>query len=226
VQSAIVPPFGQIEFGDLHRVVPISAAFGFDRGTPIDRYYIEQFLARHAVDISGRVLEVGDDTYSRRFGGARVTQQDVLHVHGGNRGVTLVGDITEPGVLPNSAFDCMVLTQTLHLIYDMRAAVEKIFDALKPSGILLLTVPGISQIDRGEWRESWYWSLTTASARRLFAEVLGADAVDVESFGNVFAATAFLQGIALEEVDKTDLDFQDAAYPVTITVRARKAHDA
>ena len=49
---------------------PVSRSFGFDRGTPVDRRYIEQFLARHAAAIRGDVLEVGDDGYTRRFGGA------------------------------------------------------------------------------------------------------------------------------------------------------------
>ena len=51
--------------------------FGHDRGLPIDRHYVEGFLARYAADIQGRVLEIGDDAYSRRFGAARITQQDI-----------------------------------------------------------------------------------------------------------------------------------------------------
>ena len=47
----------------------LSRDFGFDRGTPIDRYYIESFLSTHASDIRGHVLEVADNTYTRRFGG-------------------------------------------------------------------------------------------------------------------------------------------------------------
>jgi SAM-dependent methyltransferase len=225
-RSAAAPPVGQVHFGDLYRLVPVSLHFGFDRGTPIDRYYIEGFLARHRADISGRVLEVGDDAYSRRFGGIRVAHQDILHVHRGNPQATLIGDISDPGILPAATFDCMIITQTLHLIYDMRSAVQNMHHALKPDGVLLLTVPGISQIERGEWGKSWYWSLSPVSAQRLFGDVFGADAVDVESYGNVFAATAFLQGIALEEVDAADLDVADAAYPVTIAVRARKTKNA
>ena len=39
---------------------PVSDHWGWDRGTPVDRYYIEQFLAEHAADVRGRVLEVKD----------------------------------------------------------------------------------------------------------------------------------------------------------------------
>ena len=56
----------------------------------------------------------------------------------------------------------------------MPAAVAEMRRALKPGGVALVTVPGISQIDRGEWGESWYWSLTRASALRLFGDVFGA----------------------------------------------------
>jgi hypothetical protein len=217
-----VPPVGRVRLGDLHRVNPISQCFGFDRGLPIDRYYIERFLGRHASEIAGRVLEVGDDTYTRQFGGSRVSRSDVLHVHRGNPRATIVGDLTDPEVLSENAFDCIVLTQTLQLIYDARLAIARIHRALAPGGVVLVTAPGISPIDRGEWGKTWFWSFTPAALQRLFGGVFGADAVMLEEYGNVFAATAFLQGLAVEEVDTTDLDPVDHAYPVIVALRARK----
>ena len=69
----------KVEFNDLTRNRPVSTSFGCDRGTPIDRYYIEKFLAAQADLIRGRVLEVGEDTYSRRFGGGQVESFEVLN---------------------------------------------------------------------------------------------------------------------------------------------------
>lgn len=215
-------PFGRFNFGDFGRTQPVSGQFGFDRGKPIDRYYIEAFLARQGADIRGRTLEIGDDSYTRQFGGSRVLQADVLHVNADNPQATIVGDLSVPDTLPEAAFDCLVLTQTLHLIYDMRAAVAEMHKALKPGGVVLLTVPGISQVDRGEWGSTWYWALTPAAATRLFTDVFGPENVEVESHGNVYAATAFLQGLAFEEVDRGKLDIADPAYPVVVTVRAQK----
>lgn len=217
-----VPSVGDIRFGDLGGIAPISRDFGFDRGTPIDRYYIERFLERHASEIVGRVLEIGGDEYTRRFGAARVTRADVLHVHSGNPRATIVGDLTDPLVLPESAFDCIVLTQTLQLIYDIRPAVAALHRALAPGGVVLVTAPGISQIDRGEWGRSWFWSFTPAALERLFTECFGRDEVLVEHHGNVFAATAFLQGLAVGEVETAKLDHLDRSYPVIVAVRARK----
>jgi SAM-dependent methyltransferase len=217
-----VPPVGRVRVGDLRRLRPISDSFGFDRGLPVDRYYIERFLARNASEILGRVLEVGDDGYTRKFGGPRVTRRDVLHVTGGNPRATFVGDVTDPRVLPDNAFNCIIFTQTLQLIYDVRAAVVQLHRALAPGGVALVTAPGISQIDRGEWENTWFWSFTPTAMERLFGDVFGSDAVMVRRYGNVFAATMFLQGLAVEELDTRDLEPIDRAYPVIVSVRARK----
>ena len=165
---------------------------------------------------------MGGDDYTRRFGRSRVTHADILHVRQGNPRATIVGDLTDPATLPESAFDCIVLTQTLHLIYDVRLAVARLYRALAPGGVVLVTAPGISQIDRGEWGDSWFWSFTTESLSRLFKDCFGPHDVLVEHYGNVFAATAFLQGLAVEEVDASKLDPLDKAYQVVVAVRARK----
>jgi SAM-dependent methyltransferase len=182
---------------------------------------VEAFLAERSADIRGRALEIGDASYCRRFG--EVTHQDVLHVDSGAPDATITGDLSQTGVLPLGVYDCMVITQTLHLIYDMRAAISEMFRALQPGGVLLLTSPGISRIDKGDWKDTWYWSLTEASIRRLVSEAFGDENCEVGVHGNVYAASCFLQGLALEEVDRKKLDVLDPGFPVILTVRARKA---
>lgn len=220
------PAIGRVRFGDFARTAPIDGEFGFGRGTPVDRFYIESFLERNRNDIAGRVLEIGNATYSQRFGAERVTLQDVLHVRPGNPDATIIGDISAADVLPRDSFDCIVLTQTLQYIYDLRAAVAQLHAALKPGGVILVTLPGISQIEPDYSEGTWYWAFTTASASRLFAEVFDAISVSVESHGNVFAAVSFLHGVALEEVPPSKLLVEDADYPVIVTLRAvrRRVH--
>jgi SAM-dependent methyltransferase len=149
--------------GDLRRMTPISPEFGFDRGRPIDRRFIENFLARHAEDIRERVLEIGDNSYTDQFGGDRVTESDVLHVSEGVPHATLIGDLEDGEHLPSGAFDSIVLTQTLHLLFDLPKAVATLHRLLKPGGVLLVTVLGVSSVDRGEWGGTWYWSFTRIS---------------------------------------------------------------
>jgi hypothetical protein len=211
-RRAYVPPTGWVRFGDLRRPQPMSRIFGYDRGQPVDRHYIERFLDAHAEDIRGRTLEAGDDSYTRRFGGERTRQRDVLHPDPDAPGATLVADLATAVQLPANAFDCVVLTQTLQLIYDLPAAIANLHRMLKPGGVLLVTVPGMSQLSEDQWRDTWCWGFTPFSAQRLFASSFGADAIAVESHGNVLAATAFLHGIAADEL----------SYPLLITVRAVK----
>ena len=207
-------------FGRASSARPLSLNFGYSRGTPIDRFYIGRFLQDHAADIRGRVLEIGDDSYSRRFGGSRVIRQDVLNLRDGLPGTTIVGDLADPCTLPTASFDCIIVAQTLHLIFDMAAAVAHIHQALRPGGVALITVPGISPIDRGEWKDNWCWSLTERSLERLLRSSFGRENVAVSANGNLFAATAFLHGAAIEEVGMHRLQPYDPAYPVTVAARA------
>ena len=222
LKRRLTPRPGAIDFGDLGGTRPVSADFGWDRGTPVDRVYVERFLAAHAGDVRGRALEIGDAGYCRRFD-TGVTRQEVLHVDPANRSATIVGDLSQPDVLAADAFDCLLITQTLHLIFDLRQAAAQLHRALAPGGVLLLTVPGITPVDRHEWGATWYWSLTPAAVRALFEPLFGADAIRIESHGNVYAATCFLQGLAAEEVDRERLYPRDAAFPVIVSLHARKA---
>jgi SAM-dependent methyltransferase len=217
------PPVGRVRFGSLRRLKPISPHWGGDRGQPIDRYYIEAFLGRHAADIRGRVLEIGDNRYTRQFGGERVTHSDVLHVAENHPQVTLIGDLTRPGDLPGDCFDAIILTQTLQTIYDVPAALATVYRALKPGGVALVTVPGISKISRYDMdRWGYYWSFTSRSVQNLFAACFPPANVQVSVQGNVLAAAAFLYGLAASELTRRELDHVDPDYELLITIRAAK----
>jgi SAM-dependent methyltransferase len=217
------PRVGAVRAGDLGSAIPVSEDFGFERGTPVDRYFIEAFLGRHASDVAGCVLEVGDDAYSKRFGQGQVSEQDVLDVTAANPRATIVSDLSRPNALPENSYDCIILTQVLHLLFDLNAATENLHRALRPGGVLLLTAPGISQIDRGGARDHWYWSFTRICLERLFGKLFLADDLEVQAVGNVYACVNFLHGLALEEVDQAKLDHLDPAFPIIVTLRARKA---
>jgi SAM-dependent methyltransferase len=218
------PPVGWVRFGNLRRVTPVSRVFGFDRGLCIDRYYIESFLARHAEDIHGCVLEVADNSYTTRFGANRVSQSDVLYLTEGNPKATIVADLSRGNSIPSESFDCVIFTQTLQFIYNFQAAILSLHGILKPGGVLLATFPGISQISRYDM-ERWgdYWRFTTLSARRLFGEVFPISNVSVQAHGNVLAANAFLHGLVAQDLHVEELDHCDPDYEVLITVRAVKS---
>lgn len=219
--SRHAPPTGWVHMGSLRRASPVSRYFGFDRGQPVDRYYIDRFLDRHRLDIRGRVLEVGDAAYTTKFGTDRVSQSDVLHARPGNPAATLIGDLGSGEGIPESAFDCIILTQVLPFVWDVGGAIDTVYRALRPGGVALVTVPGISQISRHD-ADRWgdFWRFTSQSMRRLFEERFPPGCVDLEVQGNALAATAFLHGLAAAELRSAELDEIHPDYEVTIAVRA------
>lgn len=204
------------------RLRPYSKEFGYDRGGPVDRYYIENFLEQQASHIRGRVLEIGDNAYTLRFGGSLVEKSDVLHVDENHPQATLTGDLSYAPQVPDDSFDCIILTQTLHLIYHYMDALNTCYRILKPGGSLLLTVPGITPIDHGEWEQNWFWSFTGQAMSRMLSEIFPPAEVAVETHGNVLVASAFLYGLGLPELKKEQMDFQDAHYQVIVAAVAAK----
>lgn len=218
------PRVGGIDFGDLGRTTPVSRNWGFDRGTPIDRLYIERFLEAHAADIRGRVLEVSNNDYTLRYGGARVTHSDVLHHCEGNPRATVVADLTEPCTRLEGAFDCIICTQTLQFIYEARRAVAQLHRWLKPGGTLLATVPGISQVSREDMQQTGdYWRFTDAALKRMLGDEFGGEAIEVHAHGNVLASVCLLQGVAVEDCDRALLLEDDPQFQLLLTVRATRS---
>jgi len=222
LKITVRPAVGRVDFGDLRQLRPLSHEFGYDRGLPVDRYYIENFLSRHAGKICGHLLEIGDDNYTRQFGAESVTRSDVLGINEGNPKTTLVGDLVSAEHIPSQSFDCIIFTQTLQFIYDCPAAVKTLYRILKPGGTLLATVPGISKIPQDQWGKLCCWSFTQRSVQKLFGETFPQSSIEVESSGNVLSAVAFLHGLATEELDPRELDYHDPLYQVLISIKATR----
>lgn|SRR5262245_18924065 len=214
-------PLGKTRAAMLNETQPVSRVFGLDRGSAIDRYYIERFLRDNQGDIRGRVLEVESDSYTKKFGGNRVQQSDILHATLENPQATIIADLSAADSIATNSFDCIILTQTLQFIYDLQPAVRNLYRILKPEGVLLATVPGISQIsqyDMNRWGD--YWRFTTLSASRLFQHAFRKTDLQISAYGNALVASAFLHGLATEELQEHELSFTDADYQVVITIRA------
>jgi SAM-dependent methyltransferase len=206
--------------GSLRRTTPISDRWGYDRGTPIDRYYIGRFLETHRQDIHGHVLEVKDCNYTDRYG-INVTRSDILDIDPANPHATVVADLAAADPIPANSFDCFILTQTLQFVTDLRAAIAHIHRILRPGGVLLCTVPGLSRVERA-YATTDYWRFTPAACSLLFNSEFGAEQVSVCGYGNVLTAIAFLTGMASEELSKRELTMQAEHFPVMIAIRAVK----
>jgi SAM-dependent methyltransferase len=206
--------------GTIRRTTPLSDVWGRDRGTPIDRFYIEQFLERERHRIRGRVLEVLNAEYTRRFG-VDVERADVLDIDTTNPNATIVADLASADSIPADFFDCFILTQTLQYVYDLQSAVGHAHRILRPGGTLLCTVPVVQRIGRRDLGSD-YWRLTRAAATRLFETAFEGGSVEVRSCGNVLVAVAFLVGMAAEELSSRELGYDDPLFPLLVTVCATK----
>lgn len=211
-----------VRMGRLRRTAPIDSQWGAGRGTPVDRVYIEWFLERHRSDIRGRALEVKSPRYLDRYGD-RIEHVEILDIDASNPRATIVADLQLGSEIESDAFDCAILTQVLHFVFDVPAALRTLHRILAPGGVLLATVPGITRLPAhdAERRTDW-WRFTASSARRLAEDAFGAEAVEVETFGNVLAAAGLLYGLAAEDLKRSELAAHDPSYEVTIGIRAVK----
>ena len=223
--STSIPSPGFVHLGDFNRTSPFSKDFGYDRGGPVDRYYIEGFLEENKHFVKGHVLEIGDDDYTERFGEEKVERSEVLHINDQNPKATLIGDLSHLPDVPSDSFDCIILTQTLQLIYECREALRTCHRILKPGGVLLLTVPGISHIEYHDWKDVWLWSFTETSIRQMLHEAFANEDIHTKTYGNVLIASAFLYGMGRPELNKRQLDKTDPNYQVIISAWAQKKYE-
>lgn len=203
--------------GTLRRTNPVSR-WAWERGTPVDRFYIESFLKTYTSDIHGHVLEVKDARYTRCFGSG-VTHSDVLDISAENPEATIVADLTAAEQIEDARFDCFILTQTLQYIFEPARAIDHARRILRPGGTLLVTVPAIMRKDDIAVD---FWRFTADGCRELFSRCFGRENVAVETRGNLLTSVAFLNGLAHEDLRASELECNDPSYPVLICVRAVK----
>jgi hypothetical protein len=215
--------FSKIKLKDILNPKPVSDKFGFDRGQPIDRYYIEKFLKKNSSLIKGDVLEIAESTYTKKFGANGHTSR-ILHADNSNNSADIVGDLCNTSTLPENSVDCFICTQTFNFIYNYYDAVKGAHYLLKPGGALLATVAcmsPISKYDADRWGD--YWRFTPQSCTKLFGEIFGTDKIEILPMGNSAAASLFMKGYAQEDlVGETELDVNDELFPLIIGIKAVK----
>ncbi len=200
-------------------VLPLSEAFGEDRGVPITRHYVGQFLAEHTADVRGRCLEFEGADYTRRYGGAAVEHSDVLHLDASNPAATIVADLTAENDIPSERYDCIIATFVLHEIFDLDAAVRELHRILKPGGTLLIAVPHVTMC---EPKYNELWRFTVQGITELLAETFGADGTTIRAYGNSLTAAGQIRGLVAHEFSDRELEVHDPRFAVVICARVTK----
>jgi SAM-dependent methyltransferase len=204
-------------WGNLRRIRPFSTAFGFDRGTPIDRYYLDKFLGVNRALITGRVLEVQVRSYTKRFG-AGVRESHTVDINPAF-GATYTCDLADAAQIPSDYYDCFLVPNTFQHILDLHPALRNMVRVVKPGGTVLASAACLLPLipDGGD-----YWRLSPEGWRLVLEGEWPGCEVTVEAHGNCLAAAAAMYGLAHEELRAAELDAHDPRYPVLMTVRCRK----
>jgi SAM-dependent methyltransferase len=204
-------------WGNMRRIAPFSTAYGFDRGKPVDRYYLDRFLDANRALITGRVLEVQVPSYTKRFGEG-VAESHTVDINPQFQ-TTYICDLADGSPIPSDYYDCFLAPNTLQHLLDLHPALRTMLRVVKPGGTVLASAAVMLPLipEGGD-----YWRLTPEAWRI----VLGADwphcEITVQGHGNCLSAAAAMYGLAHEELKAAELDADDPRYPVLITIRCRK----
>lgn len=209
---------GLPRWGNLRRLRPFSTSFGWDRGTPIDRYYVDRFFDQHKALITRDVLEIDQSIYTRRYG------HDLRTIHSFDIdprcGPTFVCDLADPeNILPDEAYDCVLLPCTLSLLRDIVPCLRNILRVVKPGGVILANAAGLIPFD-GATKD--FWHASPEGWRHLTQSVWPNCEIIVEGHGNCLAVLAANLGLAMEELRVEELDFNDEVFPVVTNILCRK----
>ena len=202
------------------KTYPLSHIYGFDRGVPIDRYYIENFLEKNKKFIKGNCLEILDNSYTAKFGNP--TKSDILDINRDNKKATIHDDLRNLENIKENSYDCIILTQVLQFIDEYEKAIQECKRILKPDGTLLITLPSLSRIDVASGVGNDFWRWTPAGARYVFGKYFEKEKLEVRGFGNVLVGTSFWVGMAKHELNEKELDHWDPNFPVLVTIKAQK----
>ncbi|MEN9208590.1 MAG: methyltransferase domain-containing protein [Gloeomargarita sp. GMQP_bins_120] len=214
----IVPAVGEIVWGDLRRWTPLCSLTGFSRGTPIDRYYQQQFLHRVKDKVQGRVLEIGGvakDWEFYPFDRRQMTFYCCMNLTPG-AGVHVVADAHDPQATAANAWDAVLIFNVLEHCRDPGQVIANIHSWLKPGGWCLALVPTAQRLHD---RPADYWRLLPDGLRHLFRRYAHCDLL---TYGNALTVVATLLGVAAEELTPAELDQYHPDYPVIACVAAQK----
>jgi SAM-dependent methyltransferase len=202
---------------------------GRQRGTPIVRYYWEKYLQEHQADIRGTALEIGTTYTIRRLGGQAVMCAEAIDLAAHSPEITVVADLSRADHVPSDRYDCFVNQFTMHLIYDVEAALYHAIRILKPGGTLLINFPCVDYyfprgLDMGTGEPLFvYWWFTPIQVENLLRRVdLQGSDYTLDIYGNLFTRLAYQMNMPAEELVQRELKYADPGHPLLICARVVK----
>ena len=196
---------------------PINQDYGWSKGTPIGRYYLNSYMRDFSKNISGLVLEFGQPTYAQNCD----CTYEIIDIDPTNFKANIHGDICSPtiGEEYDSRYDVIICTAVLQYVTDPQMAVVNMRNMLKEGGALILAQQALSRVDPGVPAGTDRWRFTQHGIAQMME---GFELLDIHHYGNVYAVCAYMLGLPAEKVDIDKLAFADPFHPVITVAHGKK----
>ena len=200
-------PRSRVELGDFGSRSP-----SLDQdGASVYDALVRRFLRPKLATLSGPGLVLGADAQPQ-WTDARPAASDV-------KVLRVTGDF-ERDLAAAENVDWIVLDRCLQQLPEMALALGEAVGRLKPGAELITLFTGISRAEPGEGRP--LWTVAPHAARRLHEDRRELEGVEVEQFGNVTLALAWLYRLPADDLTERELAAVDPAYPVLVGVTASR----
>lgn len=210
-------PLDEVDFGDFHRYGPLCPDYGYTRGTPIDRYYLAQFVDEIREEVCGDVLEIGGLPGNvGRYDFVNATRYSVMDIDD-SKGADFIGDAHDPCANRDESLDSIVAFNVLEHCSRPWIVVDNIYRWLKPKGRAFCMVPNVQRIHRVPMD---YWRILPDAFALLFKRFR---ITRLTTYGNLLTSIAAFSGVAVEELYEKDLAQANPDYPVITCISAMKA---
>jgi SAM-dependent methyltransferase len=179
--------------------------------------------------VRGRALEIGTTATLHQYGGPNLWCAEALDLTAHEQDITVVADLSRADGIPSDTYDCFVNQFTMHVIYDVEAALYHSIRILKPGGVLLVNFPCVdyyfpSGLDMQTGVPLFlFWWFTPIQVENLLRRI-GLNAADYQLtiYGNLFTRVAYQMNMPAEELTAHELEFRDPGHPLLICARVVK----
>ncbi|WP_169221635.1 methyltransferase domain-containing protein [Brasilonema sp. UFV-L1] len=210
------PAVNTLDWGDLKRRFPICHKFGFTRGTPVDRYYLDKFISEIRHQVVGSVLEIGGVLLNKEIYQLSVaTEYQTLDLVS-RPGVTVVGDAHDSTIIMPESLDTVLVFNVLEHCHNPWVVVQNIYSWLRVGGKCFCMVPSAQKLHS---LPKDYWRPLPDGMKQLFQDFSESN---LHIYGNPLTVLASFMGVAAEELSPQDLDDFHPDYPVATCIAALK----
>ncbi len=180
--------------------------------------YILIFIRENSKFITGNVLEIENDKFSRYFKN-QIKHLDILDIDESNLQANIHADLRTKKGLPKEKYDCIILTHVLDCIDDYESALKNIKYMLKKDGVLLCTIPCLERVSN---KTKTYFRFTQYGASFLFNKLFGKGNFNISFYGNLYSTIMYLNGFKFSKLNLKYFKYNDLKFPILIAIVARK----